>query len=78
MVVTFLLQLFNKYDTIITVLPENGRRLALVFTEGDFLKPSDSNEKGADMMVTYSELFQFCLLIVSIIGLVIKVSNKKK
>ena len=29
-------------------------------------------------MVTYSELFQFCILLVSIISLVIKVCNKKK
>ena len=29
-------------------------------------------------MVTYSELFQFCLLLVSVISLVIKVCNKKK
>ena len=29
-------------------------------------------------MVTYSDLFQFCILLVSVIGLVIKVSNKKK
>ena len=29
-------------------------------------------------MVTYSELFQFCILLVSVIGLVIKVCNKKK
>ena len=29
-------------------------------------------------MVTYSDMFQFTLVIVSIIGLVIKVYNKKK
>ncbi len=29
-------------------------------------------------MVTYSELFQFCILMVSVIGLVIKVCNSKK
>ena len=29
-------------------------------------------------MVTYSELFQFCILLVSVISLVIKVYNKKK
>jgi Na+/proline symporter len=29
-------------------------------------------------MVTYSELFQFCILLVSVISLVIKVCNKKK
>ena len=29
-------------------------------------------------MVTYSELFQFCILMVSVISLVIKVCNNKK
>ena len=29
-------------------------------------------------MVTYSELFQFCILLASVISLVIKVCNKKK
>ena len=29
-------------------------------------------------MVTYSELFQVCILLVSVISLVIKVCNKKK
>ena len=29
-------------------------------------------------MVTYSELFQFCILLVSVISLVIMVCNKKK
>ena len=29
-------------------------------------------------MVTFSELFQFCILLVSVISLVIKVCNKKK
>ncbi len=29
-------------------------------------------------MVTYTELFQFCILMVSVISLVIKVCNSKK
>lgn len=29
-------------------------------------------------MLTYSELFQFCLVIIGIVGLVIQVHNKKK
>ena len=29
-------------------------------------------------MVTYSEMFQFCILMVSVISLVIKVCNSKK
>ena len=33
---------------------------------------------GGDVMVTYSDLFQLGILIVSIISLVIQVNNKKK
>ena len=29
-------------------------------------------------MVTYSDLFEFCILLVTVIGLVIKVCNGKK
>lgn len=29
-------------------------------------------------MLTYSELFQFCLVIIGIVGLVLQVHNKKK
>lgn len=29
-------------------------------------------------MLTYSELFQFCLVIIGIVGLVVQVHNKKK
>ena len=34
--------------------------------------------KGGDGMVTYSDLFQFGILIVQIVALVIQVNNKKK
>ena len=43
-----------------------------------FLLPPDTKEGGDTAMVTYSELFQFCILLVSVISLVIKVCNKKK
>ena len=33
--------------------------------------------KGGCYMVTYSELFQFCLVIIGIIGLIISVNKKK-
>ncbi len=29
-------------------------------------------------MLTYSELFQFCLVVIGIVGLFIQVQNKKK
>jgi hypothetical protein len=34
--------------------------------------------KGGGAMLTYSELFQFCLVVIGIVGLVIQVHNKKK
>ena len=51
----------------------NGRRLAL---SGGPSEPSDSMKEG-DAMVTYTDLFQFGLLVVAIIGLVYKISRKK-
>lgn len=35
-------------------------------------------ERGAIAMVTYSELFQFCLLIVAIISLIVQIIKHKK
>ena len=29
-------------------------------------------------MLTYSELFQFCMVVIGIVGLVIQILNKKK
>ena len=36
--------------------------------------------KGVVLMITYSELFQFCLVIISIVSLVVSITrlNKKK
>ena len=53
----------------------NGRRLALS-TGGSFL-PSDLRKGGLAQMVTYSELFQYTLVIIGIIGLFIAVNKKK-
>ena len=41
------------------------------------LLPPESIDKGGGPMVTYSELFQYTLVIIGIIGLVIA-ANKKK
>ena len=54
----------------------NGRRLALL-TEGSFL-PSDLRKGGLAQMMTYSEFFQFCLVVIGICGLFIQVHNGKK
>lgn len=38
--------------------------------------PSDQL-KGGMAMVSYSDLIQFCILIVAVVGLVYKISHKK-
>jgi len=39
----------------------------------------DSMEKGVSSMITWSELFQFCTLIVALLALVVQIiGNKKK
>ena len=70
----------EKYDTVHMVLPINGKRAAPLASAGgytSFCCPL-TQRKGDTAMVTYSELFQFCILLVSVISLVIKVCNKKK
>ncbi len=44
------------------------------FCGGSFLAPG--RKKGGGAMITYPELFQFCILIVSIISLVIQAKKK--
>ena len=39
---------------------------------------SDRKKGGQWIMVTYSDMFQFCMLIVAVISLVVKVCNSKK
>ena len=46
--------------------------------EAALLFSSSTTSEGGDGMVTYSDLFQFGILIVGIISLVIQVNNKKK
>lgn len=41
---------------------------------GDFLPPP---VRGGGAMVTYSDLFQFCLVVIGIIGLVLQITKKK-
>ena len=54
----------------------NGRRLAPPCPEGKLLAPSSSTE-GVVPMLTYSELFQFCLVVIGIVNLVIQLTKKK-
>ena len=53
-----------------------GRR-PLLREEAALLFSSSTTSEGGDVMVTYSDLFQLGILIVSIISLVLQ-SNKKK
>ena len=52
-----------------------GRRSSLSIPEGYFLRPSLRGVMR--MQVTYSDLFQFCLVVIGIIGLFIQAKNKK-
>ena len=38
----------------------------------------DSKEKGVSNMITWSELFQFCALIIALVSLVVQIIDKKK
>ena len=50
----------------------NGRRLAL-FYGGSFFAP---DSKGGDDMVTYADLFQYTLVLIGIVALVIQAKKK--
>ncbi len=40
--------------------------------------PSLSRGRGGDLMPTYSDIFQFCLVIIGVISLVIQIINHKR
>ena len=58
-------------------LPVCGRRGPLFREEAALLFSSSTTSEGGDVMVTYSDLFQFGILIVSIISLVLQINKKK-
>ena len=58
-------------------LPVCGRRGALLREEATLLCTSSTTSEGGNVMVTYSDLFQLGILIVSIISLVLQVNKKK-
>ena len=75
------MQFWKTCAIVNMVLPINGKRAAphRVFAEGhSFFCPPTHRKGGQRLMITYSELFQFCILMVSVISLVIKVCNSKK
>ena len=62
------------YDILSAALPATVGGWPLHFG-GDFLPPPSRGGDGP--MVTYAELFQFCLVIVGIVGLVVQITKKK-
>lgn len=62
---------------IISALVNNGRRLApLLKGAEDFLFAPFPRKGVVKMTITLSELFQFCLVIIAIINLVIQAKKK--
>ena len=61
------------YNTAWNKVYLNGRRFVLFYFEGTFAL----FERGAVLMITYSELFLLLTLIVSIVALVIDITKKK-
>ncbi len=64
----------GRCDLLKLALPVYGRRLVPPSRRG-LLAPSD--ERRGCLMVTFGELFQYTLVIIGIIGLVITVYKKK-
>ena len=56
-----------------------GRRFVspFLFRRGLLNRPSPKQGEGVDTMVTYAELFQFTLVIIGIIGLIVQITKKK-
>ena len=69
------IQLHNlaKYGKIYPGVEIYGRRLAPPSQEGT---SCPLRREGVVLMLTYSELFQFCLVIIGIIGLFLQAKKK--
>ena len=65
----------GNYGTIPLRKVREQRRLALHHWRG---LPSDHLERRAMLMVTYADLFQFCILLVALVGLCYTVFKGKK
>ncbi len=62
----------KKCDILATALPATVGGWSL-HPGGDFLPPP---QEGVMLMLTYSELFQFCLVVIGIIGLFFQAKKK--
>ncbi len=54
-----------------------GSSLRVLFRRGLLEKPSPKQGEGVGTMVTYAGLFQFTLVIIGIIGLIVQITKKK-
>ncbi len=59
------------------VLSINGRRLALSSNGGGSFGSYPLRRRGV-LLMTFSELMEFCLVILSVINLCVNISNNKK
>ena len=71
-----LLLVVGGCDILIPVLP--GTVGGSPIFGGNLLSPRFSREKGVSNMITWSELFQFCAIIIALISLVVQIIDKKK
>lgn len=62
----------KKCDILATALPATVGGWPL-HPGGDFLPPP---QEGVMLMLTYSELFQFCLVVIGIVGLFFQAKKK--
>ena len=69
------LNLGGIYDNLLPVLPVTVG--GSPFSGVIFFAP-DSKEKGVSNMITWSELFQFCAIIIALVSLVVQITENKK
>ena len=52
--------------------------LPLLFFGGCYKSPPDERKEGDNMNVTYSDLFQFCIFVVALVGLCYTIFKGRK
>ena len=70
------LHLSNFCDILSAVLPVTVGGSPVL--RGVIFFAPDSQEKGVSNMITWSELFQFCALIIALVALVVQIIDNKK
>ena len=56
----------------------SGRRFPLIYSGVIYFLISPDRKRGGDGMVTWEGIFQFCILIATVIALVIQAYNNKR